>query len=287
MVKKIIIAVAPVARREDVSIDQESKSQIDFILSPDEIAKDIIRCSQLGATLVHMHVRGQHGELTEDLGVFEQTINLINEGCNIIIEGSTGGLSTLTREQRCVALNADGVEVGSLNMGSVNLGEKGYLNTLEDIRFWAKRLNERQVVPVLEIFEPGMIDTAIKMMDDGILNQPLVFGLCTGYIGSQVSNTANLQYMVSKLPKDSVWYYIQSKMKDLSMLAAAIAMGASIVQVGFEDSPYYAPGKVGQTNAILVEKIADVIRALGFEIATTDEAREIIGTNKIKLIGKS
>jgi 3-keto-5-aminohexanoate cleavage enzyme len=65
------------------------------------------------------------------------------------------------------------------------------------------------------------------------------------------------------------------------MMAASIAMGASIVRVGFEDSPYYAPGKVGQTNAILVEKIANVIRALGFEIATVEEAREMIGVGKV------
>jgi 3-keto-5-aminohexanoate cleavage enzyme len=281
MSRKIIIAVAPVARREDGSIDQKSKSQIDFILSPDEIAQDIVKCSRLSASLVHMHVRGKHGELTDDLTVFEKTIDLIKKDCNIIIEGSTGGVSTLTPEQRCLALDAKGVEVGVLNMGSVNLGEKGYLNTLEDIRFWAKRLDERRIVPVLELFEPGMIDTALSMIDEGFLHQPLVFGLCTGFKGSQESTTANLQYMVSKLPKDSIWYYMQYKMRDLSMMAASIAMGASIVRVGFEDSPYYAPGKVGQTNAILVEKIANVIRALGFEIATVEEAREMIGVGKV------
>ena len=281
MARKIIIAVAPVARHGDESIDSESASKIDFILSPDEIAKDIIACSRLGASLVHMHVRGEHGEITEDLTVFSKTIDLIKKESDIIIEGSTGGISTLTAEQRCVALNAKGVEVGALNMGSVNLGEKGYLNTLSDIRYWASVFKAKKIVPVLELFEPGMIDTTFRLMEEGALSDPVIYGLCSGFKGSQESITANVQYMASKLPKGAVWYYMQHKMKNLSMLAAAIAMGASIVRVGFEDSPYYAEGKVGTTNAILVEKIADVIRALGFEIATPAEAREIMGVGTV------
>jgi 3-keto-5-aminohexanoate cleavage enzyme len=287
MSRKIIIAVAPVARHGDESIDKESASKIDFILSPDEIAEDIINCARKGASLVHLHVRGQHGELVEDTSIFSKTIDLIKKGCDIIIEGSTGGVSTLTAEQRCIALNVHGVEAGALNMGSVNLGEKGYLNTLSDIRFWAQRFKEKKVVPILELFEPGMIDTTFRMIDSGVLGEPLVYGICSGFNGSQESTTANLQYMASKLPKGAVWYYMQHKMKDLSMLAASIAMGASIVRVGFEDSPYYAHNKIGQNNAILVEKLADVIHAIGFEIATPGEAREIMGITVLKRSGKS
>lgn len=282
MSRKIIIAVAPVARHGDESIDQESASKIDFILSPEEISRDIIECSKLGASLVHMHVRGKHGELSEDLSVFSHTIDLIRKESNIIMEGSTGGVSTLTPEQRCLALNANDVEVGALNMGSVNLGEKGYLNTLSDIRFWASRFKEKRIVPVLELFEPGMIDTALRMIRERVLMEPLVYGLCSGFKGSQESLTTNLQFMASKLPEGSIWYYMQHKMKDLTMLAASIAMGASIVRVGFEDSPYYAEGKVGKTNALLVEKLVKVIKALGLDIATPDEAREIMGVNKLK-----
>jgi len=188
----------------------------------------------------------------------------------------------LTPKQRCVALNAKGVEVGALNMGSVNLGERGYLNTLADIRFWTFRFKEKKIVPVLELFKPGMIDTAFRMIKEGVLAQPLVYGLCSGFKGTQESLTRNLQYMASWLTEGAVWYYMQHKMKDLTMLAASIAMGASIVRVGFEDSPYYAERKVGKTNAILVEKIANVIRSLGLEIATPEEAREIMGVNKLK-----
>ena len=278
--RKIIISVAPVARHGDESIDKESATKIDFILSPEEIAQDVISCASQGASLVHMHVRGEHGDLTEDLSVFARTTSLIKESCGIIIEGSTGGVSTLSAEQRCVALDSPDIEAGALNMGSVNLGERGYLNTLADIRYWAGRFKKRKIVPILELFEPGMIDTAFRMIKEGVLTDPLVYGLCTGFHGSQESNTANLQYMSGKLPRGAVWYYMQHKMKDLSMLAASIAMGASIVRVGFEDSPYYAEGKIGQTNAVLVGKIAEVIRAIGFEIATPDEAREIMGIHK-------
>jgi len=66
-------------------------------------------------------------------------------------------------------------------------------------------------------------------------------------------------------------------MPDLAMLATAVTMGATCVRVGFEDSAYYLSGQIAPTNAELVEKLADLIRSLGYEIATPAEARAIIG----------
>jgi len=271
--RKVIIGVAPVALNV--------YEKVDSVLSPEEVANDVIASYNNGASMVHLHVRDKHGRPTEDLTEFKKTLDLIRKGCDIIIQGSTGGVSDLTLEERCVSLNDDRVEMGSLNMGSVNLGESGYVNTLSDIRFWAKRMEERGVVPELEIFEPGMINNVKLLAEEGILKPPFIFGFSIGFKGALPANTRNLQFLADSIPQGSPWGCVHHGMKDLSILAAAVAMGASVVRVGFEDSVYYAPGKVGKNNAILVEKAATIIRDMGFEIATAVEAREILGLKQL------
>jgi len=109
-------------------------------LSPDEIAEDVTNYAKAGAGMVHLHVRDQIGEQTFDLSVFRKTLDRIISKSDIIIQDSTGGISTLSLEERCVCLDESRVEVASLNMGSVNFGETVYINTLPDIRFWARKM---------------------------------------------------------------------------------------------------------------------------------------------------
>lgn len=77
--------------------------------------------------------------------------------------------------------------------------------------------------------------------------------------------------------KDVPWGVIHDGMHDFALLAGAIGMGASVVRVGFEDSTFFAPGKAVETNVELVERIVSLIDQMGYESATCDEAREILG----------
>ena len=84
--------------------------------------------------------------------------------------------------------------------------------------------------------------------------------------------------MKTLLPEKEVpWGVIHAGMYDLALLATAIGMGASVVRVGFEDSVFFAPGKAAQTNAELVEKMVSLVHQIGYEVATCQEAREILG----------
>ena len=111
-------------------------------LSPEEIAEDTVNCFREGACEVHLHTRDLEGNQTFDLDVFSDTIRLIRKETDMIIQGSTGGLSSLTLAERCVCLQVPEVEVASLNMGSVNFGETVYINTLPDIRYWAAEMEK-------------------------------------------------------------------------------------------------------------------------------------------------
>lgn len=279
MKRKIVVTVAPVCH-VGKPVPEGSFNP----LTPEEIAADVAACAKAGASMVHLHVRDLTGEQTFDMTQFSRTLDLIREQSDIVIQGSTGGLSTLSLEDRSVCLSEPRVEVASLNMGSVNFGESVYINTLPEIRYWAGRMREEKVVPEMEIFDLSMVETCSKLADEGVLDRPMSYNFCLGKgTASNLSDTPrNLQFMTALMEPDGHWGLNNDSMKDLHFLGLAIAMGASVVRVGFEDSFYYEEGKTAPTNAFLVEKLVELVRALGCEPATPEEAREILGIKKLR-----
>lgn len=270
--RKIIVAVAPTGKKiKPPSINP---------LNPQDVAQQVIASEMAGASMVHLHVRDQQGEQTEDLTDFSATLDLIRQDSNIVIQGSTGGLTDLTLEQRCVALDDSRVEAASLNMGSINFGEDVYVNRMPDIRYWARRMEETHVVPELEIFAAGMLPAYAQLVDEGVLKAPYSIGFVLGVRWALPANPETLFFMKALLPEKSVpWGVIHAGMHDFSLLATAIGMGATVVRVGFEDSAYFAPGNAAETNVKLVERIVSLIEQMGYEVASCDEAREMLGIN--------
>ena len=268
--RKIIVAVAPTGKKtEPPSVNP---------LTPADVARQVIACEKAGASMVHMHVRDKKGAQTEDLTDFSATLDLIRRSSDIVIQGSTGGLTDLSLEQRCVALDDPRVETASLNMGSINFDEDVYVNRVPDIRYWAGRMAETRVAPELEIFAAGMLSAYMQLVEEGVLKPPYSIGFCLGVRWALPANPETLFFMKTLLPeKDVPWGVIHAGMQDLALLATAIGMGASVVRVGFEDSVFFAPGKAAQTNTQLVEKMVSLVHQIGYEVANCQEAREILG----------
>ncbi len=277
--RKIIVTVAPVCH-----VGKEIPPECKNPLSPEEIAEDTVNCFREGACEVHLHTRDLEGNQTFDLDVFSDTIRLIRKETDMIIQGSTGGLSSLSLAERCVCLQVPEVEVASLNMGSVNFGETVYINTLPDIRYWAAEMEKHQVVPEMELFDLSMVETCTRLADEGVLKRPLHYNFCVGKgTSSNLSATArNLCYLSELREPGTSWGITHDQMDDFSMLACAIGMGASAVRIGFEDSFYYAPGQRAACNAELVRRLVQLIRAMGCEPATPEEARLMQGIPSLK-----
>lgn len=273
--RKISIAVAPVAHVGS-KIPEGAKNP----LSPEEIAEDVIACAEAGASLVHLHVRDPKGIQVSSLKTFSRTLDLIRKHTDIIIQGSTGGVSTLSLEERCVSVKEPRTQIASLNMESTNFGEGVYVNTLPDIRYWAKTMDEQKVVPELEVFDMGMIGSIKQLKQEGILKNPLNFNLCLGFEGALLGEAANIFYFSSAIPQESHWSLIHENMEDMSLLLAAVGFGASGVRVGFEDSFFSSPGKVAQSNAELVKKLVGLVKGIGYEIATIKETKKLLGIIK-------
>lgn len=271
--RKIIVTVAPVCH-----VGKEIPAECKNPLTPEEITEDVLNCYKAGACQVHLHTRDLKGNPTFELDVFQQTINMIREKTDMIIQGSTGGLSTLSLEERCVSLNVPEVEVASLNMGSVNFAETVYINTNPELRYWAKRQQEADVVPEMELFDLSHVECCTRLADEGVIRRPLHYNYCVGPgASSNLSATGrNLALLNALAEQGTSWGVNHDSMKDFSILACAIGMGANAVRVGFEDSFYYAPGKRAHTNAELVERLVALIRMMGCEPATPAEAREML-----------
>ncbi len=272
MKRKIIVAVAPVGKNVPASSFNP--------IASDEVAKEVGFCAKAGASMVHLHVRDQRGNQTADLVEFSSTLDQIRNVSDIIIQGSTGGLVDLTIEERCTALNDPRVQTASLNMGSVNFGDDVYINKLPDIRYWTSRMVEESVVPELEVFEVGMIPVYNQLLMEAVLRKPFSFNFILGVKWGLPAVPNSLFFLKSFLNETIPWGITHAEMNDFSLLATAIALGASVVRVGFEDSVFYASGKNAATNVELVERIVALIRNLGFDVATTEEARAILGVLK-------
>ena len=266
--RKIIVSVAPVS----LNVADTVKSA----LTPAEIASDVIKSANCGASMVHLHVRDEMGNLTDNMTNFSKTLDLIKEKSDIIVQGSTGGISDLTLDQRCVSITDKRVEVASLNMGSANLEDDVYVNTLPDIRYWLKRMNEERVKPELEVFEAGMVNNVFLMNQENLLNKLYNFAFCLGFKGAMPASAYNLHFLKEMVPAGSTWGFIHHGMMDMSLLATAIGMGATMIRVGFEDSVYYAEDKMAKSNQELVGQAVSLIRSIGYEVATPAEARKIL-----------
>ncbi|MBK7791789.1 MAG: 3-keto-5-aminohexanoate cleavage protein [Betaproteobacteria bacterium] len=272
---KVIISVAPVAHVGTV-IPAGAKNPV----APEEIAAEVIGCAAAGASMVHLHVRDGAGEQTADLGTYTRTLDLVRRETDIVIQGSTGGKSTLSLAERCVSINEPRTQVASLNMGSVNFGEGVYVNTLPDIRFWVAEMKKRSVVPELEVFDVSMLGTIDKLVTEGVLVPPLNYNFCLGFHGALLADPRHLYYLSSLLPAGAHWGYIHEGMHDFRMLAVALGLGARAVRVGFEDGRHLSPGRVAPSNVDLVKRLVALVRLLGLEVATPAEARTLLGVRR-------
>lgn len=260
MGRKVMISVAPVS-----AADKE--------IFPEKIAKDVLECYQAGAAMVHLHARDKNGSLTADISLLEETLRLIRRDSDIIIEASTGGISSLTMQERCAPLYSELVEACSLNVGSTNLGKAVYANSIEDVVYCIQEILKQKKTPEVETFEIGHTWTMEKLMEKYPFSEPVLFSIVLGHEGEAPATPKALAAMIQMIPDKAVWGITQANRKDFSLLAAAVGLGARTVRIGFEDSPYLDENTKAQTNGPLVEKMGKLLRSMDKEVMTPDEAR--------------
>ncbi len=253
-------------------------------MTPSEIADSAYEAWKAGAAVVHLHMRDEEGRPTMRVDLFEETMRLIKERCDVIINVTSSGGHSLDGmaedETRMEPFRVLKPEMGSFDCGTMNwLHQTIFENSPQFLEKLGLLMQEVGTKPELEIFDIGMLDTAKYYLKKGILKAPCHFQFIMGAPGGMAGTIANLVYVQSQIPEGSTWSASGLSKAHVPVLLAALAMGGH-VRVGLEDNLYYTRGVPAESNAQLVERAAALIRTAGLTVATPDEAREILSIRK-------
>jgi len=274
-------------------------------ITPAEIAQGAIGAAEAGAAIVHLHARDpETGRPTPDPDVFAQFLPEIKERTDVVINITTGGGHGMTVEERTRAARRFKPELCSLNMGSMNFGlfpvlerisefthqwEPEYLemtrdfifrNTYADIEWIVRELGAEGTRFEFECYDVGHLYNLAYFLQRGLVEPPLFVQTILGILGGIGPEAENLMHMKATADRlfgdDYYWSILGAGRHQTNLVTMGAILGGS-VRVGLEDSIYLAKGQLAEANADQVAKIARILRELSLEIATPDEARQMLG----------
>jgi len=273
-------------------------------VTADEIADAAVGAAEAGAAIVHLHARnpvdGRPDQTPEGFAPF---LKVVKQRSNCVVNITTGGAPWMKVEERIRPAAVYKPEVASLNMGSFNFGlfpmldrfkefkhaweqealegsrDLIFRNTFKDIEYALRSLAEAETRFEFECYDTGHLYNLHYFLQKGLVKPPLfiqtVFGILGG-IGPHPDDVLHMKRTADRLFGDQYrWSVLGAGRNQLPIAAMAAAMGGN-VRVGLEDSLWIGPGKLAQSNAQQVMQARKIIEGLGLEVATPDEAREIL-----------
>ena len=252
---------------------------------PEEIAQAAYECYNAGAAIVHIHARDKNALPTGDTAVYKEIHQLIRARCNIITQDTTGGGQNLTFEGRLGCLQAE-PEMASLNMGSLfrTIGPHAgtmFVNTRADIELVAKEMLKRHIKPEMEVYHHGMLREVNNLISNKLVEKPYYVNFVMGmaYQGAVEATPENLFTLKQLLPADTIFNVCAIGPAQLPITTLSMLLDG-MVRVGMEDNIYYSRGVLAKSNAQLVERAVRLAKELGVDIASPDEAREMLGIRR-------
>lgn len=245
--------------------------------TPEEIGEAAEAVFRAGASIVHIHVRDENGEPSQDKELYRLAIEEIEKRCDVIVQVSTGGAVGMSAEERLQPLSLR-PEMATFTTGTVNFGKDVFMNTPEQLTVFAEEFERFGVRPEFEIFDVGMIANALHLVKKGFFTGHLHFDFVMGVPGAIPATAENLLHLIRQLPEEATWTVAGVGKSQLPMATLGILLGGH-VRVGLEDNIYYRKGELA-TNQQLVERVVRVSKELGREIATPDEARHLLNLTK-------
>ena len=252
----------------------------------EEIIEDILRCCDIGITMVHIHARNSDGLPSHNPDVYARIIEGIRKYCpDLVCCVSLSGRNFKEFDKRSAPLHLTGhvkPDMGSLTLSSLNFNRIASLNSPEMIKDLAECMVEKGILPELEVFDNGMINFAIYLEKKGLIRPPHYFNLLLGNIACAQPTMLHAGVMVNDLPTDSYWSFAGIGNAQLKMNALSIVMGGG-VRVGLEDNIWYDEGRtVLATNEKLVKRIKLIADEFNRKIMKPETFREKIGLSTEK-----
>jgi len=275
-------------------------------LTPEQIRDEAIAAAKAGASVLHLHARNpQNGAPTSDPDVFAKFLPAIHEATDAVINLTTGGSPTMTVQERLAAADRFEPEMCSLNMGSLNFAifpvankiknwkydwEEGYVrnsddfifrNTFRDIEYIMNTMGPKGTKFEHECYDVGHLYNLAHFLDRGLIKPPLfiqtVFGILGG-IGAEVDNLMFMRRTADRLfgQENYVWSILAAGRHQMPLVTQGVQMGGH-ARVGLEDSLFLNPGELAKSNVDQVEKMTRILGEFSIDIATPDEARQMLG----------
>jgi len=278
-------------------------------LTPEQIADEAKRSADAGAASIHVHARDpETGKPTTDPEVYREIATRIKEKTDAIVCVTTGGTMEMTAAERVRVVPALKPELATFNMGSINFSihpvaerykaeeykypwEKDFAestkefifrNTFADIEHFCQTMKENDTKPEHEAYDVGHLYNIQYGVRKGIILLPIWVQFVTGILGGIGAELENVMYMKQTCDRlfgvdNFQWSVIGAGYPAEFHLATLSIMMGGHARVGFEDNIFISKGVLARSNAELVEKIVRIAGELGRDVATPDEAREILG----------
>jgi len=285
--RKVIITVA------QTGAFQGKEANPNIPIQPDEIIQSAYDCYNAGAAIVHIHARDKEGISSNDPAIYNEIGSGVRAKCNIVTQYSTAPAN------KAGAVAEDGMkllydpnlvkpDMCSLDCSliSTTWGNRTFVHEWyrDFLLKYAKMMTDMGIKPELEAFNPSSMEDIFNILvPAGVLEGPVsvsfVMGMDKISQGSISFSQENIDFMISKLPRDQFVDFstisIGAK-NHVPGLAYTVLKGGG-ARVGMEDNIWYKPGELLKSNAQMVERAVRIIHELGFEVATPDEARDILG----------
>jgi len=247
--------------------------------TPEEIADEIVRSFEAGASISHVHVRDpKTGAPSFELEYFREICDRVRSKCDILLNFTTSA-ANLTGEkviERRLGTTTLGPELCTLDIASMNYQNRVFINPPDWGPYGAKVARERGVKPELECFDAGHVLLANRLVEQGLVAPPYLYQICLGVAGGMEASCKNFMFMKEIIPqKDVVWTTLGIGREEFPMAVMSILNGGH-VRVGFEDNVYLSRGVLAKSNAELVEKAVRLARELGRDIARPEEVRKML-----------
>ena len=273
-------------------------------VTPQEIADAAIGAAEAGASVVHLHARDPKTGLPDQSPErYSEFLQVIKQRTDCVINITTGGAPTMSVEERLRPVAQFKPEIASLNMGSMNFGlypmlerftefqhdwERGYLegsrdrifrNTFGDIENILTTCAEHGTRFEVECYDIGHLYTCAHFVERGLIKPPVfiqsVFGILGG-IGGHPEDVIHMKRTADRLFGDDYqWSVLGAGRNQMPIAMQSVLMGGNL-RVGLEDSLWIGPGRLAKSNAEQVTLARQMVESLGMEVATPDEAREIL-----------
>ncbi len=265
--------------------------------TPEEIARQVVDVAKAGASIVHIHVREdkvvdgemQIGYKSMSLQKFTETVELCRKYCgeagvDVIINLTTSG-GEYEDYKRLQHLSALKPEMCSFDPNTINWANSYiFENSPRFLNLLAQEVVKEDVKPEFEVFDTGHIDSVMYYVNKWGIPKPPHIQFIMGVGGSMPGTAENLSFLVDKLPEGATWSVSGIGKAHMPMMLAGLALGCDGLRVGLEDNVMYGKdadgNKIIATNVMLVERAVALAKLAGREIATAQEAREILGITR-------